>query len=118
MAVSLFGQGAEQNHPELKSAALREFTYVPRETAESAAHPPGRAGTVTTVNPDAVVMDEVRVESRFWDKDLVSDVQKTKRLKAHSETKWGTGVHEKDFGKIRASVVTVLYVPILVNASW
>jgi hypothetical protein len=32
--------------------------------------------------------------------------------------RWGTGVHEKDFGKVRAYSVTILYIPILVGLSW
>jgi len=39
-------------------------------------------------------------------------------LGPQNHSKFGTGVHEKDIGKVRISAVTVLYVPIFVKLSW
>jgi hypothetical protein len=63
-------------------------------------------------------MKKFEVTDRIINWDLTKDIMKTRPLRAKTVSKWGTGVHEKDFGKIRAFSVTVLYIPIMVGASW
>jgi hypothetical protein len=33
-------------------------------------------------------------------------------------TKFGTGMRQRDFGKVRVSTVTIFYIPIFIGASW
>ncbi|HEU5078819.1 MAG TPA: hypothetical protein VFT72_06380 [Opitutaceae bacterium] len=62
-------------------------------------------------------MKELRI-TPLIDYDLAADIKKTRPLKAQSQVKYGTGVYQKDFGKVRASAMTILYVPVLVGVSW
>lgn len=46
------------------------------------------------------------------------DLKKSKPLRAQSEAKFGTGVYAKDFGNVRVSAATILYVPFILDFSW
>lgn len=69
-------------------------------------------------DPNVVPMEAVQITTSALDRDLAADVKKTRSPHAESHRKLGTGVVEKDFGKVRMAAVTIFYVPILVGFSW
>lgn len=103
-----------------KHEALNGFAFVnataPTPSAPTDDGPLIKAPTELSQDPEVVVMEELKV-TPLMDRDLGVDIKKTRPLKAASHVKFGTGVHEKDFGKIRASAVTILYVPVLFGFS-
>lgn len=120
-SLSALSTRADDEHvsrPELKRGALDGFSFeAPAPPAQQ--NPPSASGaSVPAGDSDVVAMDPLRVTTTFWDKDLAADIRKTRPLKAKSEAKLGTGVYQKDFGKVRASAVTILYVPVMVGFSW
>jgi hypothetical protein len=101
----------------MKRRALAGFSFdvkaKPDATQERAPEEPAEFR-----DPNVVQMETVQVTTSALDRDLAADVKKTKGLRGESHRKLGTGVVEKDFGKVRMSAVTILYVPILVGFSW
>jgi hypothetical protein len=103
-----------------KRAVLSGFSFVEASApaaTDQGGPPTGKASAEALADPDVIQMKEMRV-SPLVDRDLAADIKKTRPLKAQSHAKFGTGVYEKDFGKVRAAAVTILYVPVVVGISW
>lgn len=98
---------------------LSGFSFVDASAPTEAADlgPLVKAPIESPQDSSVVVMDELKV-TPLGDRDLAVDIKKTRPLNGASQVKYGTGIHEKNFGKIRASAVTILYVPVLVGFSW
>jgi hypothetical protein len=113
------GQAVDsRSHPELRNAMLEGFVFEPKPKPVDGDVILVERTAQAVVDPDAVVMEKLIVSDRnlYW--DLASDIKKGRPAHAQSHAKFGTGVYEKDFGKIRAFSVNVLYIPILVGVSW
>lgn len=100
--------------------AIREtFPYDPAAHKENsgsvaAAEPSPQA----PADPNVVLLDKYEVRSRAFERDLPIAIQRWRPSGPQNKTKFGTGIREKDFGKVRASMVTILYIPVLVGFSW
>lgn len=104
-------------HPELKKAVLTHFSFNDDRDRPASDTPAGASSNVA-LDSNIVVMEKFHVTARIADRELAADIAKTHPLTAKSDAKFGTGEYQKDFGKIRASAITILYVPIRLNASW
>lgn len=103
----------------MRAAVTESFSYD--GTARAETNPPVAADVPTRAaqtDPDVVVLDTFEVRTRAFDRDLPSAIKKWRPSGPQNNTRFGTGVREKDFGKVRASVVTILYIPVLVGFSW
>jgi hypothetical protein len=100
--------------------AIREtFPYdpaAPKENTSSvlAAEPSPQASS----DPSIIVLDKYNVRSRAFERDLPIAIQRWRPSGPQNKTKFGTGIRQKDFGKVRASMVTILYIPVMIGFSW
>lgn len=98
-------------------AALESFTYSGKPavfpTQQSHAQASRSDLGDNPVQMERVVITTGRLPSYLPPRSVV---EKPKSSESHS--KFGTGVHVKDFGKVRAYSVTILYIPILIGFSW
>lgn len=69
-------------------------------------------------DPNTIVMEKVTVEGSPFYRRLHTDIKNARQLKAQSAPKLGTGTYQRDLGKIRASALTIFYVPVQVGISW
>lgn len=106
------------SRPELKRAALASFSFTETPAPVAGVTATEKKDVKASEDDSLVVMDKMKVSAKFWDRDLDADIHKTVSLKPINSSKFGTGLHQKDFGKVRGSVVTVLYVPIMIGISW
>ncbi len=70
------------------------------------------------LDPEVVLMPKVEVTSRRFDRDLPAAIANWRPTGPQNHTKFGTGIRQKDFGKVRASVMTIFYIPVGVGLSW
>jgi hypothetical protein len=100
--------------------AIREtFPYdpaAPKENTGSALA--GEPSPQANSDPNIIVLDNYNVRSRAFERDLPLAIQRWRPSGPQNKTKFGTGIRQKDFGKVRASMVTILYIPVLVGFSW
>jgi hypothetical protein len=114
------GEHAEPKlHPEIRQALAQNFPYQPEiraktqeQSASEVLQPQGE------LDPEVVVLPKFEVRSRALDRDLPAAIANYKSTAPQNHSKLGTGIHEKDFGKVRLSCVTVLYIPIQVGIGW
>jgi hypothetical protein len=105
-------------HPEIRKAIVERFPYNSQAKALSVARSNQDPTTVTTVDPEIVILPPFEVRSRLLDRNLTAAIENWRPPSPQNHSRFGTGIHEKDIGKVRAGVVTVLYIPILVGFSW
>jgi len=103
---------------EIRFAMLDGFHFEAKEISLADRNSPILKATENVAEPDAVVLEKMVVKGRRRYKDLSTDVGRASPLRAQSQSGFGTGIHEKDFGKIRAYSLTILYVPIQAGISW
>jgi len=65
-----------------------------------------------------VVMSKMEVTVSAYERNLPAAMANWRDPRPRNDSRFGTGMHQKDFGKMRASVVTILYVPIFFGLSW
>lgn len=120
LTLQLSGEdSAPRVHAESRRAVLEDFKFDDAPKPPDSEEPiEEKSPSADEVPPDTVVMERFEIKERKIEWDLAADIKKTRPLGPQSKSKWGTGVHQKDFGKTRVSVVTILYVPIQINASW
>lgn len=124
MTSSLTWEESERAHRarvrlEMREAVLQTFPYDPslrKESVDPEAGP--EAPTKAQSDPDLVVLDTYEVRSRAFDRGLPEAIRRYHPPGPQNRTKFGTGIRQKDFGKVRASMVTILYIPVLVGFSW
>jgi hypothetical protein len=111
--------GNAKSSSKIRRAVLGSFSYDPSVRAKSLEQrsSPVLVQPVET-DPDLVIMPQLEVRARPYDQGLPAAIANWRDPRPRNDTKFGTGVREKDFGKVRASVVTILYVPVLLNFSW
>jgi hypothetical protein len=100
--------------------AIREtFPYDPAAPKESTgAVSEGEPSPQASSDPNTIVLDKYNVRSRAFERDLPIAIQRWRPSGPQNKTKFGTGIRQKDFGKVRASMVTILYIPVLIGFSW
>jgi hypothetical protein len=69
-------------------------------------------------DPDTVYLPKFEVEDPPLPRGLAEAIAKSRFTGPQNKSRLGTGIREKDFGKVRASVVTVFYIPIFAGLSW
>jgi hypothetical protein len=75
-------------------------------------------GPAIVNDPDTVYLPKFEVEDRPLPRGLAEAIEKSRFAGPQNKSRLGTGIHEKDFGKVRGPVVTVFYIPIFAGLSW
>lgn len=114
--ASAHGQPA--SYSEVRRAIFDDFRYDPevREGYEEQAVADPQSSIVN--DPDTVYLPKFEVEDRPLPRGLAEAIEKSRFAGPQNKSRLGTGIHEKDFGKVRGSVVTVFYIPIFAGLSW
>ena len=110
--------GATKSSSFVRGALRASFPYDPdarRKVSEASGDDPSAQATL---DPAVVILPKVEVSSRVLDRRLPEAIANRRPPGPQNHSRFGTGIHEKDFGKVRASVVTILYVPVLIGISW
>lgn len=103
------------------SGALREsFRYDAslRAQAVQAASADSHDAASADDDSDVVLLPKMAVNERPLPRDLGADIARWRSQAPQNHTRLGTGIHQKDFGKVRVGVMTLFYIPIAVGASW
>ncbi|MGC4074333.1 MAG: hypothetical protein QM760_17835 [Nibricoccus sp.] len=110
--------GEPERQSEVRRAIFDDFRYDPefRKAYEEQAAADPQSSIMN--DPDTVYLPKFEVEDRPLPRGLAEAVEKSRFAGPQNNTQLGTGIREKDFGKVRASVVTVLYIPIFAGLSW
>ncbi|HEX2851820.1 MAG TPA: hypothetical protein VHO24_01185 [Opitutaceae bacterium] len=118
--ISSGENGRAKSSSKVRQAIVGSFSYNPsaREKAPEQSSPVLVSAQPVAVDPDVVVMAKLEVTSRAYERGLPSAIANWRDPSPQNNSRFGTGLHQKDFGKVRASMVTILYVPILVGISW
>lgn len=115
LVSSLFGQDKPfTSHPELHRAALAGFTYS--GTSEAVAAKTDEDPSQD--DPNIVRLRKMEITASKVDATLDMAIKKYAGSKPESQRALGTGVIERDFGKVRMDTITVLYIPLQIGFSW
>ncbi|MEO6567294.1 MAG: hypothetical protein ABIO94_00915 [Opitutaceae bacterium] len=105
----------------VRTTILEAFPYNPSARAEPRPEhtsPILLRSQPAPVDPEVVVMANFEVSARAYERGLPEAIANWRDPRPRNDAKFGTGTHQKDFGKVRASMVTILYVPIFFGLSW
>ena len=102
----------------LRSALHASFPYDPGARAKSPEASAADQAPQGALDPEIVLMPKVEVTSRVLDRGLTAAIANWRPTGPQNHSKFGTGIHQKDFGKVRASVITILYIPVGFGLSW
>ncbi len=102
----------------LRSALHESFPYDPSARTKRPEQSSVDQAAQGTDDSEIVVLPDVEVTSRVLDRGLTAAIANQKPTGPQNHSKFGTGIHEKDFGKVRASVITILYIPVGFGLSW
>jgi hypothetical protein len=105
-------------HPEIRRAIRESFQYSPVAQTSTEEPPAPILAPEVKIDSDIIVLPKYEVRSRPLPRGLTEAIAKSRSFEPQNHSKFGTGIHEKDFGKVRFSAVTVLYIPVLVGLSW
>jgi hypothetical protein len=115
-------QTSEATAPSFVRQAIREsFRYDPgtyvRPTTPEHLSPALRAPQAAS-DPAVVLMPKFEVRSRPIDYGLPEAIARYKDPRPQINRKFGTGIYQKDFGKVRMTTSTIFYIPFFVGFSW
>lgn len=103
----------------MRHAVLDAFPYRPPADAPAprAVPPPGSDGET---DPEIVVLPQydVSAQSARMERNLARAIERSRGSGPINESRFGTGVHERDLGKVRAGATTILFVPVHLKFSW
>ena len=115
----------EERKETMREALAREYHFAPKTDAEKPAPTtnPDRPATNEEFSHDdgidTVVLDKMTVVGHADLSRLEKAINAPRRPDGpQNSSKFGTGIHERDFGKVRVSVVTILFIPVFISASW
>ena len=111
-------RGESEAHPEMRRAIVESFRYNPELKTKNDEQPVLDLGDSVKSDPEVIILPKFEVKERRVPRGLADAIATAKPLGPQNHSKFGTGVHEKDIGKVRISAVTVLYVPIFVSLRW
>jgi hypothetical protein len=130
MAFSSFAFAQEQSgdaertrlRGRMRQMLLREYRYTP-ETSDASIATTHKPAQDTILRPsdesDAVILERITVVDTYDFRELEKAVNSPHPPKGPQNTrKFGTGIRQRDFGKVRLSTVSVFYIPIFIGASW
>ena len=82
--------------------------------------PPAAALLERSPNAEAIAMPKLTVfSSRVKMRDFETEITKHQARARAQKPKWGCGpIYQKDFGKIRFGVFSILYIPVAIGFSW
>jgi hypothetical protein len=103
---------------EIQQAILNSFQYRLVAKTNDQEQPTPDVAPAVGIDSDIIVLPKYEVRSRPLPRGLTEAIARSRSLGPQNQSKFGTGIHEKDFGKIRVSAITVLYIPVLVGLSW
>lgn len=99
--------------------ALREsFHYDPGARPKSIDQSSEEQKQESEPDPDLLYLPKLEVKGPRVDRGFAEAIATARPTGPQNISKWGTGIHQKDFGKLRLSVVTVLFIPINAGISW
>jgi len=111
--------GAETGtHSDIRRAIRESFQYSPIVQANAQERTNPEPAPEVKNDSEIIVLPKYDVRSGPLPRGLTEAIAKARPLGPQNHSKLGTGIHEKDFGKVRFSAVTVLYIPIFVGLSW
>ena len=118
--TTVVARGETQTHAEMRRVIFESFRFDPESPAKNQEKPvpdPDLAQPVES-DPELIVLPKFEIRSRPLPRGLAEAIATSRPLEPQNHSRFGTGIHEKDFGKVRAYAVTVLYVPICLGLSW
>ncbi|MEO7414585.1 MAG: hypothetical protein ABIZ81_14645 [Opitutaceae bacterium] len=119
-AISVGARGQAKSSAQVRAAVLEGFSYGSSvlEKRREQSSPVLVLAQPEPNDSDVVVMANFEVAARVYERGLPAAIANWRDPSPQNDGRFGTGMHQKDFGKVRASVVTILYVPILFGISW
>jgi hypothetical protein len=118
MIVAGVVRGESGGHLEMRRAIFEGFRYNPEIRAQYLEQAvPDQEPSVNN-DPDIIYLAKFEVRDRPLPRGLGDAILKARQTEPKNHSRFGTGIHEKDFGKVRASAVTLFYVPVFVGLSW
>lgn len=107
---------------QLTKAILDRHPYQPAEPAKSTEPPSADQSAPRPAAPlgglDIVVLPKYEVRSASVTRGLTEEMVRSRPPGPINQHTFGTGVYQKDFGKVRVGVVTILFIPIQIGMSW
>jgi hypothetical protein len=111
-------QPGTANYSRFRRAVLDTHPYTPAARAEPLEESIPILLTRTRADPDVLLMPKFEVFADEVDRGLHEAILNYRDPRPINNTRFGTGLRQKDFGKVRAGVVTILYIPIMFGLSW
>jgi hypothetical protein len=99
-------------------AILASFSYQPVMEEIDLNPVPPHLARAARADAEVFALPKFEVRSRRLDPRVASAIESARPLTPQKHTALGTGIRERDFGEIRAHVVTVLFVPVRFGISW
>ena len=100
------------------SGALRESFHYDARLHAQAVKTGSDDDALSDTDSDVVMLPKMAVNERPLPRELGADIARWHSQAPQNHTRLGTGIHQKDFGKVRVSVPTLLYIPIGIGVSW
>ncbi|HEY0944529.1 MAG TPA: hypothetical protein VGD81_04650 [Opitutaceae bacterium] len=102
----------------IQRAIVESFPYNSNFRAENPETESPQPTQPSDVDSEVVTLPEVEVRTHTFDRQLAAALENSQPLAPRNHTVLGTGIREKDFGKVRGHVATVFYVPVRFGISW
>lgn len=101
-------------------ALLESFPYRPSPPPTVPKEQIPIPESTETNDSDVIVLPQLDVHSLSprTERSLDRAVERSQMFAPVDTTRVGTGVRERDFGKVRATARTILYVPVALKFSW
>jgi hypothetical protein len=103
---------------EMRRAVVESFRYNPEMRQEIEELTASNLEVPVPTDSDVVILEKFEVNERPVPRGLADAIAKARPLGPQNHSRFGTGIHQKDFGKVRFSAVTILYVPVFLQLSW
>lgn len=111
-------QPGTANYSRFRRAVLDTHPYAPVARTEPEEESIPILLTRTRADPDVLLMPKFEVFADEFDRGLHEAILNYRDPRPINNTRFGTGLRQKDFGKVRAGVVTIFYIPVMFGLSW
>jgi hypothetical protein len=107
-----------ENRAQFLRAVLDTQPYAPIARAEPVEEISPILLTRAQAGPDVLLMPKFEVFADEVDRGLHQAILNYRDPRPINNTRFGTGLRQKDFGKVRAGMVTIFYIPVMIGFSW
>lgn len=111
-------QGQEEAQLRMRQQIRDSFHCRPEAQPKSQDTDEPVQASQSRVDAEIVILPKMDVTTHSVDRKLAEAIAKGRSSRPVNTTRFGTGVRTKDFGKVRAGVVTLFYVPVAFGFSW